>query len=416
MVESISMHHMPTLGDAYEAIAREGIDQQYILPPELELRVVTGFIEGCPKQIDGMLVHGEGQRYGRTDKYKYRPRQVLCVLEVKKTLDSKEMAKGITHLADILRHCNEDFRTRLNAGENFNIGPARESYEKLTGRAGPSSLQNADRLPEPDRILFLTLLRQTYAPVAVLLGFDGYATERGLRSAMLNFTQSNISTLGKNLPEILPALITGGTFSLVKCTGQPYLCRAPNGGWVLLASARGNIARILLEFLWTKISVFFGVQMSFGSDLDHENLVELIVAQGVSKNGRGGFNLTTHQFSEKELVRSGITDWEPQKLSRAAVEVAQSLGLKPGPLKLDLSLSKNIYAKYGVALNDAVRELVNTHAYCRTDTELRAIGPAPLLFQSEDGTGYTDKNTIRLTAWCNQRGFFPTPMIATTGN
>lgn len=415
-VETISMPHMPTLGDAYEAIAREGIDQQFVLPPDLDLRVVSGFIEDCPNQIDGMLVHGEGQRYGLTDNYIYPPGQVLCVLEVKKTLGSKTLAEGITHLADILRHCDVDIRARLEAGEYFDIRPARESYEKLTGHAGPSSIQDACSLPEPDRILFFTLLRQTYAPVAVLLGFDGYTTEHGLRSAMLNFTQSNISALGKNLPEILPALITGGTFSLVKCTGQPYLCRAPNGGWVLLASARGNIARILLEFLWTKISVFFGIPMPFGSDLDHEYLAELIVAQGVSKNGRGVFKLSAHELSEKELVRPGITDWEPKKLSAAAVDVAQSLGLKPGPLKLDFSLFNNIHAKYGVALDDAVTELVNTHAYCRTDTELRAIGRPPLLFLSEDGTGYTDLNTVRLTAWCSQKGFVTTPMTAATGN
>lgn len=43
-VETISMPHMPTLGDAYEAIAREGIDQQFVLPPDLDLRVVSGFI------------------------------------------------------------------------------------------------------------------------------------------------------------------------------------------------------------------------------------------------------------------------------------------------------------------------------------------------------------------------------------
>jgi len=114
-----------------------------------------------------------------------------------------------------------DVRARLAAGEYFDIRSARESYEMLTGRTGPLSRQTALSLPEPDRIFFFTLLRQSYAPVAVLLGFNGYATEHGLRSAMLKFTQSNIDALAKNLPEILPTLITAGRFGLVKCTGRP---------------------------------------------------------------------------------------------------------------------------------------------------------------------------------------------------
>lgn len=415
MVEAISMQHMPTLGSAYEAIAKEGIDQQFVLPPDLDLRVVSGFIEGCQKQIDGMLVQGEGQRYGLTDQYIYPARQVLCVLEVKKTLDSTALAEGVTHLADILRCCEADVQARLDAGEDFDIRSARESYEMLTGRSGPFSSQAAFSLSEPDRINFFTLLRQSYAPVAVLLGFDGYATEHGLRSAMLKYTKNNIDALAKNLPEILPALITTGTFSLVKCTGQPYLCRAPNGGWVLLASGRDNVARILLEFLWTKISVICGVPMPFGTDLDHEYLAELLVVRGESKNGKGVFKLSPHEFSEKDLVRLGATDWEPTQLSAAAVDVAKSLTLQPGPLKLDLSLSEVIHKKHGVVLDDAVAELVDTHAYCRTNTGLRPIGRNTLIVVREDGTGYTDMNPVRLTAWCDKQGFGFTQVVISSG-
>jgi len=414
-VEAISMQHMPTLGSAYEAIAKEGIDQQFVLPPDLDLRVVSGFIKGCPRQIDGMLVQGEGQRYGLTDQYIYPARQVLCVLEVKKTLDSTALAEGITHLADILRHCDVDIRARLDAGEYFDIGLARESYEKLTGRTGPLNRQAALSLPEPDRINFVTILRQSYAPVAVLLGFNGYATEHGLRSAMLKFTRSNIGALAKNLPEILPALITAGTFSLVKCMGQPYLCRAPNGGWVLLASGRDNVARILLEFLWTKISVICGVPMPFGTDLDHEYLAELLVARGESVNGKGVFKLSTHELSEKDLVRPAATNWEPRKLSAAAVEVAKSLAFQPGPLKLDIFLSETILKKHGVVLDDAVSELVNTQAYSRTDTELRSIGRNTMIVIREDGTGYTDLHTVRLTAWCEKQKIVLTPLTPAMG-
>ncbi|MDQ6212127.1 DUF6602 domain-containing protein [Achromobacter insolitus] len=412
---SVSMPHMPTLGSAYEAIAKDGIDRQFVLPPGLDLRVVSGFIDGCDNQIDGMLVRGEGQRYGRTDQYIYPARQVLCVLEVKKTLDSNALDDGIDHLASILQHCNVDLRARLDAGEDYDIRSARLSYEKLTGRIGPPTAQAALNLPEPDRINFFTLFFQSHAPVGVLLGFDGYGTERGLRSAMLKVIESNKGALAKNFPEILPTLITAGTFSLVKCNGQPYLCRAPNGGWVLLASGRENVARILLELLWTKISLFCGVRMPFGTDLDHEYFAPLLVVEGESVGGRGKFNISEHKVSERNLRRPGTTDWEPRKLSAAAVDVARSLALQPCPLKLDVALSNLIHKKHGVVLGDAVMELVNTHAYCRSDTELRPIGINTLIVVREDGTGYADLNMDRLSAWCEKQGFALTPLTPVMG-
>ncbi len=407
------MPHMPTLGSAYEAIAKGGIDQQFVLPPNLDLRVVSGFIEGLPNQIDGMLVQGEGQRYGLTDQYIYPARKVLCVVEVKKTLNRAAMNDGIAHLARILCHCRSDFVVRYEAGEDFDFSQARESYEKLTGRIGPRSAEVLDNLPDPDRLLYSVLARQAYVPVAVLLGFDGYSTEHGLRSAMVNIVESNIGHNAIVSPDLLPALITAGNFSLVKCTGQPYLIGGPKDGWVLQASARHNVARILLEFLWTKISVFCGVKMPFGPDLDYESLKELLVVRGVTKNGSSGFEIRSCEHKEKTLTRQEITDWEPTKLSAAAVNVAELLMLSAGTLRLEPSLVEYIQKKHGVVLDDVVAELVETHTYCRSDTVLQSIGGGTSIALLEDGSGYADLHADRLRTWCEKQGldFMPLTFI-----
>lgn len=158
-VELIDMLHMPTLGSAYEAIAKVGIEQEFVLPPHLDLRVVSGFIEGIPNQIDGMLVRGDGQRYGLLEEYTYPIEQVLCVLEVKKTLNKSDLVDGIQHLAAVQRHFLKSFAARFDAGEKFHFRLARESYEKLTGRAAPLTDAALDALPAPDRLLFALLLR-----------------------------------------------------------------------------------------------------------------------------------------------------------------------------------------------------------------------------------------------------------------
>lgn len=402
--ESFSMPHMPTLGRAYEAIAMHGIDQQFVLPPNLDLRVVSGFIKGIPNEIDAMLVCGEGTRYGLTDQYFYPARQVLCVLEVKKTLSKSALKDGLSHLAGILRHCLKDFSDRFDSDENLDFRQSRFSFEQLTGRIGPQNDQAVDDLPDHDRVLYGLLARQIYAPVTVLLGFDGYVTEHGLRSAMLDIMEGLVGSNSDASPELLPSLVTAGAFSLIKCTGQPYLIAGPHDGFVILASARHNVARILLELLWTKISMVCDVRMPFGPDLDFESLKELVVARGVSRDGQHGFVMAAHEYSEEKLLRSDITEWEPTKLSAAAVHLAELLSFRQGGLQLDASLAEHIQMEHQVNLDAAVQELVNTQTYCRSKSELRAIGKGASIASLEDGSGYADRYPDRLQIWCEKNG------------
>ncbi|PUA18622.1 DUF6602 domain-containing protein [Glaciimonas sp. PCH181] len=406
-VELINMPHMPTLGSAYEAIANAGIENEFVLPPNLDLRVVSGFIEGIPNQIDGMLVRGEGQRYGLTDQYIYPIEQVLCVLEVKKTLNKSDLIDGIQHLAAVQRLFSQRFSARIEAGEEFDFHLARESYAKLTGRAGPRTDAALDALPAPDRLLFATLARHLYAPVTVLLGFDGYGTEHGLREAMVDIVESNLGNDSDTSPDLLPSLITAGTFSLVKCTGRPYLVSGPKDTWVLLASARHNVARILLEFLWTKISVFCEVCMPFGLDMDHENIKELLLARGACKDERVGFELRSFSYSEKKLRRAAVTVWEPVKLSAGAIALAEFVFFKGGRLELEQSLDNYIQREHCVALDDVVAELVGTSTFCKRENTLQKVTGQALIASFDDGTGYVDMDAARLRAWCDGQGFKP---------
>ena len=405
-VEVIDMPHMPTLGEAYEAIANAGIEREFVLPPELDLRVVSGFIDGIPNQIDGMLVRGEGRKYGLTDQFIYPIEQVLCVLEVKKTLRKGDLADGIAHLASVQKLFVKNIIARLEAGEVFDFEAARSSYEKLTGRSGPRSGTELDGFPPADRLLFVTLARQLYAPVTVLLGFDGYSTERGLREAILDVVESHVGGNSVAAPELLPSLITAGQFSVVKCTGRPYLVAQPNGDWVLLASATLNVARILLEFLWTKISRYCDVRMPFGPDLDHENLKELLVAKGASMEGAAGFEMWGKSYSARQLERPAVRRWEPSKLSPAAITVAEFVGTN-GDLELDDSLAEYIANKHSGRVDEVVAELIGTGAFRMQGNLLQLVAGHALIASFSDGTGYLDMHSERLRLWCDEHGLNP---------
>jgi len=84
-LQGIKMPHMPTLGSAYEEITKQGIDQEFVIPKNLDLRVVSGFIsiDGVilPEQIDCMLVHGDGEKFGLTDQYLYEIKKFCAYLK-----------------------------------------------------------------------------------------------------------------------------------------------------------------------------------------------------------------------------------------------------------------------------------------------------------------------------------------------
>lgn len=407
VVDEFDMPHMPTLGEAYEAIANSGIEQEFVLPPGLDLRVVTGFIDGIPNQIDGMLVKGEGRPYARTGKFFYPIEQVLCVLEVKKTLTKADLVDGINHLAGVQRLFKAKFVEKLNSGEAYDLSPAGPSFEKITGRAAPRSDAALDALPVEDRLLYLTLGQQIYAPVTVLLGFDGHTTEKGIREAMAEIVSSNEGADSNVSPELLPSLITSGNFSLIKCTGRPYLAWGANREWVLLSSARENIARILLEFLWTKISSFCDVSMPFGMDMDQENLKELIVARGTEKDGRFGFEVRLFNYKERELKRPDILSWKPEKISAAAIAIAEFLGTYGGVLEFEDSLAEYIENKYGKSFNLAIEELLDTGAFSKSKNSLKMVENIVTVASFDDGTGYVDSDSSRLRAWCMEEGLDP---------
>ncbi|WP_317201589.1 DUF6602 domain-containing protein [Janthinobacterium sp.] len=138
------MPHMPTLGEAYEEITKQGVDKEFVIPKSLDLRVVKGFVkmgnERLPQQIDCMLVSGVGDRYGLTEQYYYDIENVLCIFEVKKTLQKSDFIDAYDHLGSIRAKFSQHFENKLLNG-NFDprISQARKAFAQLTGKVAPET-------------------------------------------------------------------------------------------------------------------------------------------------------------------------------------------------------------------------------------------------------------------------------------
>ena len=82
LLDKQDITHAPTIGRMYEGLTREVLERS--IPTDLDLRVVSGFITNdsgeLSKQIDCMLVIGEGEQIPYTDDYKYHISNVIAVI------------------------------------------------------------------------------------------------------------------------------------------------------------------------------------------------------------------------------------------------------------------------------------------------------------------------------------------------
>jgi hypothetical protein len=409
-LNGFKMIHMPTLGKAYEAITMAGIDKRFVLPSGLDLRVVSGFIEGSQNQFDCMLVQGAGERYGLTNEYRYPIDRVLCVFEVKKGLTKTELADAINHLADVQKlHLDATYGERYERPFSSIRGAVR-SYERITGRIGPESYRALDAMPLQERALIGYLERQRHAPVTVVLGYDGYRTECGLRGALLKIMEGEVTKATNTSIDLLPTLMTSGDFSIVKCNAQPYLVHREENGWIAAASTRHNAALILLELLWTKISSFCNVKMPFGEDMETETLVELFALQALPHGDTFGWHVTTFEYQEARLDRPQSTPWRPARVSPAAMTLAKQVAVVGGATTLDKKLGAHLEKAHGVSLDAAVAELTQGDGFARSGDVLKVTSEATFLAMLDDGSGYLAVDRDKLGKWCAAQGLNPTIM------
>ncbi len=407
-LEGVAIPHMPTLGEAYEAIAAQGIDQQFVIPEALDLKVVSGFVtvggKQLPNQIDCMLVEGGGQRIGLTDNYIYPIERVLCLVEVKKTLSRADLADAMHHLGSIKQAASERLGELLDRDEfTADISVLRHHFAQISGHAAPESL--VDRLGQPIErgILFHSLLAEHFTPATVILGFDGYETEAGLRGAFVGILEDHVGPgKGFGIPS-LPSLVLASNFSLVKCNGLPYICKWSDNDWVAVASVRENPARVLLEVLWTRIGQYYGVQMPWNDGLEMENLSPLLLAVAMQQDGAAGWKYESVEPKEAVLRDRPAMEWEPARLSASAVTLFGLLMARGGWVDTgDEDLSAYLLHKHQRSLDQICSELIGTGHFMREGRYMRPIHTHSILLELDDGTGHIAYDQAKFDEWCEK--------------
>ncbi|MEL5666296.1 DUF6602 domain-containing protein [Serratia ureilytica] len=338
------LKHGPTIGNMYEGLSSEILNRA--IPPQLNLKIVNGFItdgnEGLSGQMDCMLVRGEGEKLPFIDAYKWHVKDVLVVFEVKKNLYSADLINSFNKL----RQVSENYSNYLFEGKHdkenvVNLSPSYRTFSQITGITAPN-YHEREKLTKESELIYTTIFMEQLAPVTIALGYNGYSSEYSLREGLFKFLEKEGSGYGYGIPSF-PQLIICGKYSLVKANGRPYSFRMRDDYWDFMMSSKANPVLLMLELIWTKISLEFDVIMPWGDGLEVEVLNNFLRAKPVVQEEQGGWMLKYDELSNEILEsKQSSEEWQPVEVPQSIYSVFIQLG------KHDISVADPEFIQFAV--------------------------------------------------------------------
>jgi len=321
--------HAPTIGAQYEGVSSSVL--KMMIPSTLSLQVVSSFVEGIngmlSGQIDGMLVHGSGTPIpGVEGQYKWPIKDVLAVLEVKKTLFGSDLADAHDQLKSVMALFWEYVET-IKASDGIDISAPRYVYSQILGEPAPVGKQ-FDVLPFDKTALYRMLLDDHVAPVRIILGYGGFKTEQSLRQGFLNFLAQNPQKPGF-AGSSLPSLIVCGENSIVKANGQPFYFKLWQGRYLCYASSSHSPILWILNLILTRISHLYAAPSWYGRDLSIDRFAPLLWGRTVDTGNAQGWEYWEHPVSARELKQVPTLtkeEWQPIQISEDQGVMLQLIG------------------------------------------------------------------------------------------
>lgn len=396
-LDSHSVTHGPTIGDMYEGLSEEILARG--VPHHLQLRVVTGFAtDGTNRsgQIDRMLVRGDGEPIPYTDAFVWHVSDIIAVVEVKKTLKGPELAESIALLATVKSLEGNSFRQQAEHEPDLEIdaSPALRSFAQVTGRLAPDR-DELNKLDPHEQLVYHTLFLEQFSVLRIAYGFHGYTTEAGLRSGFVKLIRRTKGSHGFG-PSGLPQLIVSGDFALVKANGNPYSAPMVDGLWPFFFSASASPLLLMLEVIWTRLDLIFGLGNPWGSDLEVEAAHPLLLGRATNE----GWNVEIVEASTSQLASApSHTPWEPTFLTDTEFVIFAELceGMR---VSLSDGELMEFLAKRGLTAAQLRDGLLRTHLVAIDGDELvlNAIECGSAIL-ADGRIAVAENSTGRLTRW-----------------
>jgi hypothetical protein len=312
LIEAEGIKHAPTIGEQYEGLTSSLVTK--MLPMPLDLQVVNGFVEGLngdlSGQIDCMLVRGIGKPIVHTGAYKWPVRDVLAVFEVKKTLFSEELSDAHDQLSAVL----DQYWSYIASGatEDYDITASRYAYGQIVGEPPPPA-EEVHQLPLSKATIYHHLVAEQIAPLRIVFGYGGYASEFTLRKGFLKLIKRHDQKVGLTASS-LPSLIISGKSSVIRFNGHPYYHQLQQGRLLLYASSPEDPLLLLLNLLLTKISYIYAAPDWFAEDSSLESFAPLLWASAIREGNDAVWLYTPQPLKESQLrsaEKSAHREWAP---------------------------------------------------------------------------------------------------------
>ena len=307
-IDAEQITHTTTIGDMYEGLTASILQQA--IPPQADLRVVSGFAVTDSGKMSGqndcMIVSGSGKQLPYVEASVWNIRNVIAVIEVKKTLFSGQVETAHKQLRNIFDLSWEEFQQTFKG--KLDLGPAMQAYRLITGHEPPPYSERA-KLPLHLEMLYRTLVVEMITPVRIIFGYGGFASEESLREGFFDFLERHHKESGY-AGSTLPTLIVCGHNSLVKQDGFPFTSHMKGDRLLIYGSSHENPLYFLLELIWTRLSHRFTMPDWYMSDLTINQLLPVLSGRAKEVNGLVGWEYWMHSPEIPSENPASLT-WEP---------------------------------------------------------------------------------------------------------
>lgn len=353
--------HPPTIGAQYEGLTSTLLER--IIPAELNLQVVTGFVEGIDGclsgQIDCMIVRGNGTPVPFVkEAYKWPIRDVLAVFEVKKTLFGEDLTDAHDQLQSVMQEFWK-YAEAIKAEGGVDISVPRYVYGQVFGEPAPVG-REFDALSFDKEQIYRLLVNDHVAPLRIIFGYAGYKNEYSLREGFLNFLSRHATQSGY-AGSSLPSLIISGQSSIVKVNGQPYYFPLRNGRYLCYASSSENPILWILNLVLTRLSYLYEAPEWYGRDLTIDRFSPLFWGKARKVGEKMGWEYFENAIRKKDLEQlPALTteEWRPVEITEMQAVLLSLVG-NDGIVRNELIEAPASTGETNECILEAIQDLVD---------------------------------------------------------
>lgn len=392
----LNIQHNPTIGDMYEGLTKELVNRAIF--KGLDLRVCSGKIKNIydelSRQIDCMIVVGEGDKIPFTNDYIYEVNKVVAVIEVKKNLFTSDLDSAYNNLKSV-----SDI---AEPNRNMDITMLRNAFKLITKTELPEP-KEIEKLSFEKQMIYHSLVMECFLPARIIFGYDGFKSEYSLRENFIKYIYEQMKENGyaRGFGAVtLPNLIICGENSLIKTNGFPYVVGLNTDDWLLYASYNQKPLLLFLEIIWTKLSSIYSISSEiFGVDIVFEVPKPLLIAIPHET----GWEYINFNFTEDELkALPESVEWEPVHLSDIEFCLMNKL-CNGSKVYIDDAEFLEFLSSDGMSIDRIVEHLNSERLIYVDGTEIKLLTEQCVCMITPDGFFAGDNKDGRMREWSSRQ-------------